>query len=64
MYQNSNYDNKWFYAFIVNMEYENNGTTNIQIKTDVWQTWQFDLIFMQSFIDREMIDPASDIPRK
>lgn len=62
MYQNTNYDNKWFYAFIVNMEYENNGTTNIYIKTDVWQTWQFDLIFRQSFIDREMIDSNLDIP--
>lgn len=63
MYQNDNYSNKWFYAFITNMQYENNGTTAITLATDVWQTWQFDLIWKQSFIEREMVNVANDIPR-
>ena len=63
MYQNNNYTNKWFYAFITNMQYENNGTTLISIATDVWQTWQFDITWKQSFIEREMIDVQDDIPR-
>lgn len=62
MYQNNNYSNKWFYAFITNMQYENNGTTLISITTDVWQTWQFDITWKQSFIEREMIDVQDDIP--
>ena len=53
MYQNSNYSDKWFYAFITNMEYENDGTTKIFIETDVFQTWQFDVIYKKSFIERE-----------
>lgn len=62
MYKNSNYSNKWFYAFIVGMEYKNENCTYIYLKTDVFQTWQFDIIYKQSFIEREMIDVASDLP--
>ena len=61
MYQNQNYSNKWFYAFIVNKRYENDGMTYISILTDVFQTWQFDLDFKQSFIEREMINVSDDI---
>ena len=53
MYRNDNYSNKWFYAFIEGMEYLNDNTTLIKIKTDVWQTWQFDLTFRRSFVLRE-----------
>lgn len=62
MYQNSNYSNKWFYAFILRMEYINDNTTRIIITTDAYQTWQFDINFMQSFVEREMIAPNSDVP--
>ena len=63
MYQNENYSDKWFYAFITNMEYENDGTTKVYLQTDVFQTWQFDLTWKQSFIEREHIAVASDLPR-
>lgn len=61
MYQNENYSDKWFYAFITNMNYVNNNMTEIFIDTDVWQTWQFDINFKESFIEREMINVADDI---
>lgn len=64
MYQNEAYNNKWFYAFITKMTYQNNSLTYIEITTDVWQTWQFDIEFKESFIEREMIDVSNDIPRK
>lgn len=63
-YQNENYSNKWFYAFIVRMEYVNDNCTNIYIKQDVFQTWQFDIQYLQSFVEREMINVSNDIPRK
>lgn len=63
MYQNKSYGNKWFYAFITNMEYKTNSTTYIKIKTDIYQTWQFDIIFKHSFVEREMINVSEDIPR-
>ena len=53
MYRNTAYSDKWFYAFITNMEYKNDNVTAITIKTDVWQTWQFDLTFKPCLIDRE-----------
>lgn len=56
MYKNSRFSNKWFYAFIENMTFMNLERTDIQIKTDVWQTWQFDLHFNQSFIEREHVN--------
>lgn len=62
IYQNENYSEKWFYAFITNMRYLNDSVTEITIATDVWQTWQFDLKFKQSFIEREMINVAEDVP--
>lgn len=62
MYQNKEYTNKWFYAFIVDMRYVNDNMSEIVITTDVWQTWQFDLIFKESFVEREMIESSDDIP--
>lgn len=56
MYKNNNYSNKWFYAYIVRMEYENDNCTRVYIKTDVFQTWQFDLTYMSSFVEREHVN--------
>ena len=55
MYRNRRYNNKWFYAFITNMEYVNDGLTHVTIETDVMQTWFFDYEVNQSFIEREHV---------
>lgn len=60
MYQNEAYSNKWFYAYITKIEYINDNTTYIYIKTDVFQTWQFDLEYKETFVEREHI--SNDIP--
>ena len=64
MYKNENYSNKWFYAFITGMRYINDHLTEVSITTDVFQTWQFDLIFKQSFVEREIVPVSDDTPRK
>ena len=56
MYRNDAYSNKWFYAFITGMEYLNDNCTAITIKTDVWQTWQFDLNYKRVFVEREHVN--------
>ena len=61
MYKNENYSNKWFYAFITGMRYVNDGMTEISIATDVFQTWQFDIIYKNSFVEREIVPKAQDI---
>lgn len=64
-YQNANYTNfsgvkKWFYAFITRIEYVGKDVTRIYIATDVWQTWQFDLLYFQSYIERGHILKQND----
>ena len=56
MYRNDAYLDKWFYAFITKMEYVNDNMTYITIKTDVYQTWQFDMVWKRSFIEREHVN--------
>ena len=56
MYKNDNYSDKWFYAFITKMEYVNDNMTNVYIKQDVFQTWQFDLVYKRCFVEREHVN--------
>lgn len=55
MYKNSAYKNKWFYAYVTDVVYVNDGMTEVSIETDVFQTWQFDLVYKPSFIEREHV---------
>lgn len=59
MYQNENYSTKWFYAYITNMRYINDNMTEITIETDVFQTWQFDIIYNKMFVEREHVNDDS-----
>ena len=61
MYKNDNYSNKWFYAFITSMRYINDSVTEVSIVTDVFQTWQFDLVYKNSFVEREIVPVSSDV---
>ena len=54
MFQNTSFGIKWFYAFITNVEYINNETSEITIEIDVMQTWHFDYTVNQCFVEREM----------
>lgn len=53
MFQNTNYGNKWFYAFITSVEYVNNITSTIYYQIDVMQTWYFDYQLKECFVERE-----------
>lgn len=55
MYQNANFTGKWFYAFVTEIEYRNDGCTWLHIKTDVFQTWLFNYTWRSSFIVREHV---------
>ena len=56
MYKNTTYSNKWFYAFITDMKYISDSMTLVSIKTDVWQTWQFDIEIKRCFVEREHVN--------
>lgn len=55
MYDNAQFTNRWFYAFITKMEYIGDSVTAIHIKTDVYQSWMLDCDFKASFVEREHI---------
>lgn len=59
MYRNKSYGNKWFYAFITDIQWLSNDSCGITIKTDVWQTWQFALTFKKCFVEREHVNSDS-----
>lgn len=52
-FQNTAFDNKWFYAFIDRVEYINNNTSEITYTIDVMQTWYFDYDLGECYVERE-----------
>ena len=53
MFQNTAYGTKWFYAFITDIEYINDVTSEITYELDLIQTWLFDYALEQCFVERE-----------
>ena len=68
MFQNTSYGNRWFYAFINNINYISNTVCEIEYEIDVIQTWFFDVTLLRSFVEREhsITDVAGDniVPEK
>lgn len=52
MFQNANYGDKWFYAFVTAAEYENINTVKITFELDIMQTWFFDHELKPSYVER------------
>ena len=52
-FQNENFGNKWFYAFITGVDYVNNNTTQITYEIDDMQSWYFDYELLRCFVERE-----------
>lgn len=61
-FQNSSFGNKWFYAFIDDVTYVNNITSEISYTIDVIQTWITEMDLQQCFVVREhsVTDVAGD----
>jgi hypothetical protein len=53
MFQNTLYNNKWFYGFVTKLEYIREHLTYVHFHIDVLQTWRFDYTFKPSFVIRE-----------
>ena len=61
MYQNENFSTKWYYAYILRVEWLSPNSTKVYLKTDVFQTYQFDVEYKVSFIEREHINVNEDL---
>lgn len=57
-FKNTSFENKTIYARIVNWEYVNNVTTDIQYTIDWFQTYCFDVEYENAFIKREHLSSA------
>lgn len=56
MFQNVNYSQKWFYGFVLEVRYVNDGMCEIIYQLDVMQTWLFDYTIKPSFVAREHVN--------
>lgn len=53
MFRNTSYGSKWFYAFITDILYLNDNTSQIKYELDVMQSYYFDYDLGQCFVERE-----------
>lgn len=54
-FQNKAFSNKWFYAFITDLEYKNNETTIVYFEVDILQSWYFEWSFGTCLVEREHV---------
>lgn len=54
-YSNEHYGNKRFYCYITLIEFINENCSHLHIKTDVFQTWLFDMQLNQTFVERQTV---------
>lgn len=52
-YQNKDYSNKWFFAFIDKVEYVSNKSTRIMFTVDSWSTWYDAWTLNRVFVHKE-----------
>jgi len=55
-FQNTDYSNKWFFAFITNVKFISPGTTQIEFEIDAWSTWFEDWQKKPCYILREHVN--------
>lgn len=56
MYKNANFEDKWFYAFVVGRKYVNANITELTLEIDAFQTYMFDYKMKPSYIIRQTVD--------
>ncbi len=60
MYQNADISNKWYFAFIDNVQYNSLNSVIISHTIDVWQTYQFDITYYKNLILRSHVAKNTD----
>lgn len=54
-WQNTGYSNKWFYAFITDVQYLADNTCLINFNFDLFQTWWYNVTVNPSYVEREHV---------
>lgn len=55
MFRNTAFNDRWFYAFIDSIRWENNRTAEIHYTMDLWQCWWMDCKVGECFVEREHV---------
>lgn len=55
MIRNGGFSDKWYYAFVTNIEYVNNDTTRITCLLDHWQTYMTEIAIGMCYVEREHV---------
>jgi hypothetical protein len=50
---NAAYENKWFYAYVLSVDYVNDSTVEVVYENDPMMTWMGDFTLAQCFIERQ-----------
>ena len=58
-FQNPEYFNKWFFAWIDEVEYRSERNVVIHFTVDLWSTWHNDITLLPCFVEREHVDDDS-----
>lgn len=56
MFQNENYGDRWFYAFVNDIEYVNPSSSRLRLELDIMQTWFPDCTVKPCMVDREHVN--------
>lgn len=56
MFQNANYGSRWFYSFIVDIEYVNERSSRLYLQIDIMQTWFLDVTLPACIVEREHVN--------
>lgn len=52
-FKNTSFENKWFYAFVKNVNYINNQTTEVRFELDPLMTWMGTFTLNECYIERQ-----------
>lgn len=55
-FQNPDYSNKWFFAWIDNVDYKSDGCGEISFTVDVWSTWFSNITLTECVVEREHVN--------
>lgn len=55
-FKNTSFENKWFYAFITDIQYKNNEMTEIHFDIDYLMTWMGTFQLKQCFVERQHVE--------
>lgn len=55
MFRNTAFNDRWFYAFIDVIRWENNRTVEVHYTMDLWQCWWMDCKVGECFVEREHV---------